>query len=171
MHGYQIRRAAQVDRTELWTDFKASSIYAALTRMAADGTVQVTQSEKIGKRPERTVYKLTETGRAELGAIRDAALAASDVRPDVVDLALQNTHDLRDADLRRVFEGRIAAVTAQMIAWKNQWDAAAPHISGRESLTFAHTQLRLEAEAAWCRKVLDHLDVETSTADVLQGEV
>lgn len=163
MHGYQIRRAAQVDRTELWTDFKAGSIYAALPRMAVDGTLAVTHSEKVGNRPERTVYEITDAGRAELRAVRDAALASAELRPDVVDLALQNAHDLPAADLRRVFEGRIAAVCAQSIAWQIQWEAAAPHISARESLTFVHTNLRLEAEAAWCRAVLDELDKESTT--------
>ena len=170
MHGHQIRRAAQVDRTELWTDFKAGSIYAALPRMASDGTVAVTHSEKVGNRPERTVYEITEAGRGELRAVRDAVFASTGLRPDPVDLALQNTHDLSVADLRRVFEGRIAAVTAQSIAWRNQRDAARPYISARESLTFAHTNLRLEAEAAWCRAVLDELDTETDGADLHRAE-
>lgn len=55
MHGHQIRRAAQVDRTELWTGFKAGSIYAALPRMAGDGTVAVSHRERVGNWPERTV--------------------------------------------------------------------------------------------------------------------
>ena len=165
MHGHQIRRAAQVDRTELWTDFKAGSIYAALPRMAAAGTIAVTHSERVGNRPERTVFEITAGGRAELRAIRDGALTATALQPDVVDLALQNAHDLPPAALRRVFESRIAAITAQTIAWQNQWDSAAPHISARESLTFAHTHLRLGAEAAWCRKVLELLDVESAAVE------
>ncbi|MGV1009419.1 MAG: PadR family transcriptional regulator [Dermatophilaceae bacterium] len=165
MHGHQIRRAAQVDRTELWTDFKAGSIYAALPRMAADGTVTVSHSEKVGNRPERTVYAITEAGRAELAAVRDAALTWTGLRPDVVDLGLQNAHDLSLPGLRRIFESRIAAITASVIAWQNQRDAAAPHISPREALGFAHTNLRLEAEAAWCRQVLELIEAEGAAAD------
>jgi len=37
-------------------------------------------------------------------------------------------------------------------------------------LTFAHTNLRLEAEAAWCRAVLDELDTETDGADLHRAE-
>ncbi len=165
MHGHQIRRAAQVDRTDLWTDFKAGSIYAALPRMAADGTVTVSHSEKVGNRPERTVYAITDAGRAELSAVRDAALTWAGLRPDVVDLGLQNAHDLSVAELRRIFESRITAITAQSIVWQNQWDAATPHISAREALGFGHTNLRLEAEAAWCRQVLELLEAESPDAD------
>lgn len=163
MHGHQIRRAAQIDRTELWTDFKAGSIYAALQRMADDGTVAVSHSEKVGNRPERTVYEMTDAGRAELTVVRDHILGSSALRPDPVDLALQNAHDLSPSILRRMFQGRIAAITAQSIAWQDQWEAAKPFITEREGLTFAHTALRLEAETSWCRVVLDHLDAEGAT--------
>ena len=170
MHGHQIRRAAQVDRTELWTDFKAGSIYAALPRMAADGTVTVSHSEKVGNRPERTVYAITDAGRAELAAVRDAALTWAGLRPDVVDLGLQNAHDLSLPDLRRIFESRITAITASSIAWQNQWDAAAPHISAREALGFTHTNLRLAAEAAWCRQVLELLEAEAAADQDVAAE-
>ncbi len=165
MHGHQIRRVAQVDRTELWTDFKVGSIYAALQRMSADGTVAVSHSEKVGNRPERTVYAITDAGRSELTALRDAALAWVGLRPEVVDLALQNAHELSASDLRRAFESRVAAITAESISWKNQWDAAAPHISAREALTFVHTNLRMEAEAAWSRQVLELLEAETAGSE------
>ena len=167
MHGHQIRRAAQVDRTELWTDFKPGSIYAALPRLAAEGMIAVSHSERVGNRPERTVYQITELGRAELRAIRDTALAATGLRPDVVDSALQNAHELSAAELRWVFESRSAAISAQLVAWQNQWQTAAPHITGREALTFAHTQLRLQAEAAWCTEVLKELDTEPGDGTVV----
>jgi len=170
MHGHQIRRAAQVDRTELWTDFKAGSVYAALQRMATDGTIAVSHTEKVGSRPERTVYEITAAGRDELRAVRDATFSSTELRPDPVDLALQNSHDLSVADLRRVFNSRVAGITAQSIAWQNQWKTAGPHISARESLTFAHTNLRLEAEASWCQAVLEQLDAETAAAALNQAE-
>jgi DNA-binding PadR family transcriptional regulator len=165
MHGHQIRRVAQVDRTELWTDFRAGSIYSALSRMAADGTVAVVRNEQVGNRPERTVYAITEGGQAELAAARDTALAWAGLRSDVVDLGLQNAHNLSTDELRRIFESRIAAITGHSIIWQNQWDAAAPHISARESLTFTHTSLRLDAEAAWCRQVLAMLETENARAE------
>ncbi len=136
------------------------SIYAALKRMSTDGAVQICHSEKVGNRPERTVYEITEHGRQELGALRDAVLSSTELRPDPVDLALQSAHGMSPIDLRRVFESRTAAIAAESIAWQNQWDIARPHITARESLTFEHTALRLQAEVAWCQTVLDHLHAE-----------
>src|ERR1700758_2051249 len=108
MYGHQIRRAAQVDRTELWTDIKQGSLYGALHRMAAEGVIEVVRTEQEGAMPARTVYAITTAGQAELIALRDQALRQTRLRPDPVDLALQNTQDMSQDELRRVLEDRRA---------------------------------------------------------------
>lgn len=170
MHGHQIRRVAQVDRTELWTDIKVGSVYAALSRLESEGSIAVSHSERVGNRPERTVYEITDAGRQELVALRDAALSFTGLPAEIVDLGLQSSTDLSADELRRAFESRLTALTAASVAWQNQWDAAAAHISRREALTFAHTQLRLEAESAWCRLVLDELQAEKAAPRAQRGK-
>src|SRR5215469_2379693 len=100
MYGHQIRRAAQLDRTELWTDIKQGSLYGALHRMAAEGVIEVVRTEQAGNMPARTVYAITPTGREELVALRDEALRQTRLRPDPVDLALQNAQDMPEQELR-----------------------------------------------------------------------
>jgi DNA-binding PadR family transcriptional regulator len=68
MHGHQIRRAAQVDRTELWADVKPGSLYGALHRMAAEGVIEAVRTEREGNLPARTIYAITEEGLGELSA-------------------------------------------------------------------------------------------------------
>jgi len=72
MHGYQIRRATKLDRTELWTEVKPGSLYGALHRMAGEGLVEVVRTEREGNPPERTVYAITTAGRQEWPAQRNA---------------------------------------------------------------------------------------------------
>src|ERR1700761_675629 len=74
MYGHQIRRAAQLDRTELWTDIKQGSLYGALHRMADEGAIRVVRSEQQGNMPSRTVYEITDAGHAEMTATRDQVL-------------------------------------------------------------------------------------------------
>jgi DNA-binding PadR family transcriptional regulator len=159
MYGHQIRRAAQVDRTELWTDIKQGSLYGALHRMAAEGVIEVVRTEQEGNMPARTVYAITPTGRDELIAVRDQALRDTRLRPDPVDLALQNTQDMSQDELRAVLEDRRAAIAAELASWKHLRETAAPHLTGTESLGFAHTLLRLEAELAWHEESLKALPV------------
>jgi DNA-binding PadR family transcriptional regulator len=164
MHGYNIKRIARTDRTELWTDVKVGSLYSALPRLASEGLLRVARNEQDGNRPERTVYELTDEGVAELDVQRDIALRDTALRADPVDLALQMAFDVPSTEIRAVFETRLSVLTAEAIAWKQQWDSAAPYLAGLEPLTFAHTALRLDAEIAWHRKVLDSLAVDEEPA-------
>jgi DNA-binding PadR family transcriptional regulator len=157
MHGHQIRREAQVDRTELWADVKTGSLYGSLHRLATEGVIEVVRTEQDGNLPARTVYGITADGRRELAAQRDEALRNTRLRPDPVDLALQNTGDLAEEELRVVIEDRRQALAAQLTAWEHQWEAAKPYLKGLEPMTFEHTLLRLRAELAWHDKLLTQL--------------
>src|SRR3954471_9498107 len=110
MHGHQIRRASQIDRTELWADVKPGSLYGALHRMETEGVITAVRTEQEGNRPARTIYAITELGRAELAAHRDEALRDTRLRPDPFDLALQYAGDLPLDELQAILEERHRAL-------------------------------------------------------------
>jgi DNA-binding PadR family transcriptional regulator len=159
MHGHQIRREAVVDRTELWADVKPGSLYAALHRLAAEDLVEVVRTEQEGNLPARTVYAITDQGRRELAALRDQVLRDPRLRPDPVDLALalHNTSDLTEQELRALLEGRRTSLAAQLASWQRQRETADPHLTGLEPMTFHHTLLRLQTELAWHDQLLEEL--------------
>ena len=157
MYGHQIRRAAQLDRTELWTDIKQGSLYSALHRMAAEGAIRVVRSEQEGNMPARTVYEITDAGRAEMTATRDRVLRDTRHRPDPVDIALQNAAGMSEGELRVVMEGRLASLAAQLASWRQLRDTAAPYLTGLEELVFRHTLIRAEAEVAWHKQFVEAL--------------
>lgn len=157
MHGHQIRRAAQVDRTELWADVKPGSLYGALHRMETEGVVVALRTEQEGNRPARTVYAITDGGRAELEAQRDEALRAARLRPDPVDLALQFAGGLEQDELRGVIAERRTAIMADLAAWRRLRASAEPYLTEVERIAFRHTLLRLEVEVAWHEELLEHI--------------
>jgi DNA-binding PadR family transcriptional regulator len=169
MYGHQIRRAAQLDRTELWTDIKQGSLYGALHRMADEGVIEVVRTEQAGNMPARTVYAITPAGRQELVALRDEALRQTRLRPDPVDLALQNAQDMSEEELRTVLENRRAAIATELVWWRHLRETAAPHLSSIDAMGFAHTLLRLEAELAWHEESLKMLPAAFGAATGRQG--
>lgn len=74
MYGHQIRRTADMTGIENWGDVKVGALYGMLNRLEADGLIEQVRREQRGNRPQRTVYAITEAGRAELGIHRDHAL-------------------------------------------------------------------------------------------------
>ena len=157
MHGHQIRRDAQTDRTELWTDVKVGSLYAALNRMADEGVIEAVRTERTGNLPARTVYAITEEGHKELSALRAAILRDTRLRPDPVDLAMQYSQDMPPADLLAAMADRRAALDAQLQSWRHLHETSAQYLTGTEPLGFQHGLMRLEAELAWHDMVLREL--------------
>lgn len=157
MHGHQIRRNAQTDRTELWTDIKVGSLYGALNRMAAEGVIEAVRTERTGNLPARTVYAITDAGRTELSALRAAVLRDTRLRPDPVDLALSYHDDMPDEELLAAVADRRAALDTALRSWQHLLESATPYLSGVEPLGFQHHLIRLKAELDWHDLVLAEL--------------
>jgi DNA-binding PadR family transcriptional regulator len=154
MYGHQIRRAAQLDRTELWTTIQPGSLYGALHRMATEGVVEVVRTEREGKMPARTVYAITGAGRQELVAVRDAILRDTRLRPDPVDLALQAVGDLPAERLAAVIANRRATLAAELASRQETRNYARPYLGVMETVVLEHALIRLEAEIRWHDRLL-----------------
>jgi DNA-binding PadR family transcriptional regulator len=165
MHGHQIRREAQTNRTELWTDIKVGSLYGALNRMADEGLIEAVRTERSGNLPARTIYAITDVGRQELAVLRDDVLREVRLRPDPVDLALQYSAALGADAVIAAFTNRRAALRAALDAWQLLYAQAKPHLRGAEPLSFEHQTLRLEAEIAWHDRVIAALPAALAPPD------
>lgn len=157
LHGHGIRRAAQTDRTELWTDVKPGSLYGALGRMAAEGLIEAVCTQREGNLPERTVYAITGKGRAERARLLTATLQDTRLRPDPVDLALVSTDEVAADELRGLVEQRRQSYAAQLESFRALYGEAKPHLQGLEAVTFCHVFARLEAEIVFHDQLLEHL--------------
>ena len=114
LHGHQIRQQAQSDRTENWADIQPGSVYGALKRLANEDLIREVRTERVGNRPERTIYEITPEGRRSLAAISDAALRDLERHYDAFDLALTQARDIADDDLEKIVENRIGALRVQL---------------------------------------------------------
>jgi DNA-binding PadR family transcriptional regulator len=149
LHGHQIRQQAQSDRTEIWTDIKVGSLYGALKRLANEGLVREARTERVGNRPERTVYEITPEGRRALSAVRYAALRELDWRNDPFDLALTQSRDIADEDLEQIVANRLAGLRVRLASMRQDAELAEPHVNEAERMVIAHLIERAEAEVRW----------------------
>ncbi len=149
LHGHQIRQQAQSDRTETWTDVQVGSVYGALKRLAGEDLVRELRIERVGNRPERTVYEITPEGRRYLAAIRDTALRNLDRHFDPFDLALTQARDTPDTELEKVIENRIGALKVQLETQRQNADGADPYVNEAERMVLQHLIARTEAELRW----------------------
>jgi DNA-binding PadR family transcriptional regulator len=66
-HPYDIQRAIR-DRHKEFAAGKVRALYRAVERLELDCLIEPVETSREGKRPERTVYRITEDGNEELAA-------------------------------------------------------------------------------------------------------
>lgn len=133
MHGHQLRRTAEQERTERWADVTVGALYGALKRMATDGSIEVHAIERDGELPSRRVYAITDRGRDELASIRDELLRDARLRSDPIDLALHYSDDLPASTLRDLVEQRRLTLVAELDSWRDLLEVAGSRTSGDSS--------------------------------------
>jgi len=167
LHGHQIRQQAQSDRTETWTDVQVGSVYGALKRLASEDLIREVRTERVGNRPERTVYEITPSGRRALAAIHDSALREIDRHHDPFDLALAQARGVPTEHLEQIVENRLGALRVQLASQRHAAEAADPHVNEAERMVLQHLIMRTEAEIRWHSEVADRL--EKIAADFANG--
>lgn len=157
LHGHQIRQQAQSDHTEAWSDIKVGSVYGALKRLATEELVREVRTERVGNRPERTIYEITQDGRRALAAVRDSALRQLERRDDPFDMALAQARDIAEEDLEAIVALRLAALQVQLASHRHQAESADPYVNEAERMVLQHVIARTEAEVRWHTELADRL--------------
>src|SRR5688500_6704785 len=65
MHPYEMRVHLKERGHDQVIKLKGGSLYSTIDRLAAAGLIRAVETSREGRRPERTVYALTETGETE----------------------------------------------------------------------------------------------------------
>ena len=87
-HGHHIRRLADVTNVGEWGGVSVGALYRELRTMEGEGLVAATRTEKVGNRPERTVYAITQEGQLELTTLREQAIEPLTTGPAPLGVAL-----------------------------------------------------------------------------------
>jgi len=157
LHGHQIRQQAQSDRTDMWADVPVGSLYGALKRLAHEGLVREVRTERVGNRPERTVYEITREGQRALDAVRDQALRELVLRNDPFDLALAQSRDLPEETLTQIVEHRLAGLRVQESSLRHRAETADIYLNEAERMVLRHLVERVAAEVRWHEELLGRM--------------
>src|ERR1700686_2938805 len=68
MHPYEIRQHVMERGLDEVIKLNPGSLYATVERLARDGLIEPMETSREGRRPERTVYKITPEGLEEFFA-------------------------------------------------------------------------------------------------------
>ncbi len=151
-HGHHIRRVADVTNVGEWGGVSVGALYRELRAMEREGLVEATRTERVGNRPERTVYAITAEGQLELTTLREQAIRPLGSGPDPLGVALLFAADGMDPEeLRRTLRARrdMLAIGAREIAADREQLLAKGFLDMLAASVMRRAILAVEAEIAW----------------------
>jgi DNA-binding PadR family transcriptional regulator len=151
MHGHQIRRTAELTNAEVWGGITGGALYSELRRLGDEGLIHAVREEKVGRRPARTVYEITDEGRLELVVQREAALDVVFGSADPVSVVLLFAAGGDPAELAGRLAARYRRVAAQLEAMAGERRRLTERglLPPLAVAAFRRGELRLEAELRW----------------------
>lgn len=87
-HGHQIRHHAEVTNVGRWGGVSVGALYRELRHMESEALIEAVRTEQVGRRPVRTIYRITPEGLSALRLLREQALTELYLSPDAVGVAL-----------------------------------------------------------------------------------
>jgi DNA-binding PadR family transcriptional regulator len=152
LHGHQIRRWAEATGVGHWGGVSVGALYRELRSMEGEGLVEALRTERMGRRPARTVYGITGEGQLELTVLRESALRDLTPPPDPLGVALTFAGPGDDPE---AFESWMRArrdqlaITAGQVAAEMKRLVAKGYINPVEAAVMRRAVMILEAEVRW----------------------
>lgn len=166
LHGHQIRRTAEQSGAGQWAGVNVGGLYGMLHRLETEGLIEALRTEQQGNRPQRTVYAITDEGRAELAIHRDRALTQPAVRSTTVEVALKWPAGLDQEGLEERLSLRRSALVSALhdLVAGREMHLQEGHLSPASLAGYRRAELHIEAELAW------HEELRTMLPAIAQGD-
>src|ERR1700722_13553688 len=160
MHPYEMRSLMRERGHDKAFRIRESSVYDAVARLADRGFIEPVEVNREGRRPERTVYAITERGRDELlvwlwdMASEPAAEYPAFAAPLMFIYSLGRDRAVAALQQRAA---RLEAEISSSDAFRRAYLADVPDFPRIFGLEDEYAQAMRQAELAWVRAVVQEL--------------
>ncbi len=175
-HPYEMQRIMR-ERRKDFAIGKARSFYDAVERLQRDGLIEPLETSREGKRPERTIYRITDDGREAFTTRLDELLSTPVTEYPLFTVAVNFLAYLSPAAVIHALQGRVVALEAELAGLDAALRALREQmgLSRLVLLEHEHTQVLRRAELEWVRTIIADIQSGRLTWGVylnwvLQGE-
>jgi len=161
LYGYEIKHIIEEHMGD-WTNIAFGSIYFALKKLSEEGFVEKIAVEQEGSRPSRTIYQITEAGRAEFLRLLREVWSEVERHYYAIDIGLAFMEALPRDEVKGYLEDRIAQLedVLQHLAEHKEEILAMEQIPRKAASVFEHSRVHFEAELAWTHTLLAEMEQE-----------
>jgi DNA-binding PadR family transcriptional regulator len=157
MHPYEMARLLKERGKDQSIEIKWGSLYTVVGNLERHGLIEATETVREGRRPERTVYRITDAGRAEMQDWLRELIGTPEKEYPRFEAALSLLPGLSPDEVEKLLARRLASLEAELARQEqllSEWGRRLPRLFLIES-DYAVAMRR--AEARWIRSLLGEL--------------
>lgn len=159
MHPYEMHQLVRDHGTDRVIKVRAGSLYHTVERLHRQELIEQVEIGREGRRPERTVYAITDAGRDEFVAnLRDLLRVPAEEFP-LFASALEMAAALEPATVRRLLELRTVALEAQLAGYEQALSTLSKQGLERSNVIEAEFGMNMcRAELSWVRQTVAEIE-------------
>lgn len=158
MHPYLMQRLIKERGKDLVINVaQRASLYQTIQRLTREGLISARQTLRDERRPERTVYEITNAGRTTLFAWMRQVLSAPAIEYPEFPAAVSFLALLPPEDVLKQFEFRAAAIRETLAGLDRGLGEAAQTVPRLFLLEVEYLRAVQSAELVWLEAVIDDL--------------
>ncbi|MFI7444682.1 PadR family transcriptional regulator [Nonomuraea indica] len=157
MHPYEMATFLKARGKDEDMPIKWGSLYTVVANLAKHGLVEAVESGRQGGRPERTVYRVTEAGRAELADWTRELVATPEREYPRFKAGLSVLGGLGPDEAAELLRRRLEALERGLAEQRAALDAQRAAVPRLFLLESEYELTMREAEAGWTRRLLADL--------------
>jgi DNA-binding PadR family transcriptional regulator len=157
MHPYEMQRLIRQRKKDDFLELKRGSLYNNIERLQRDGLIEPVETTREGRRPERTVYRLTREGQRELVIWLRALLAKPAQGSSQFVAAMSFLGHLRPKDAIEQLSGRASLLKAEIKSLDMALKELIPRLGRLLVLEAEYERAMKQAELTWVRSLIEDL--------------
>ena len=157
MHPYELQSIIRLTHKDDFLQLNPGSLYNSIERLLKAGLIEVAETKRLGKRPERTIYRITETGREEALTWLRELLEKPSVDPTWFYAALSFLPALQPRDARDQLSKRISHLATEVRDYKKVLKNVAPRVGRLNLIELEYSIALRTAEQRWVSRIIGEL--------------
>lgn len=157
MHPYEMRLLIRQRNKDEFLDLKPGSLYHAIERLLPAGLIEVAETGRAGKRPERTIYRITTSGEQYLIAWLQELLARPQRDTTQFFAALSFLGHLAPTDVQQQLSTRLSLLEQEIAGLDAALQQLTPHLGRLLLLETEYARAVKQAELDWLRGLVQDI--------------
>ncbi|MCU7724721.1 PadR family transcriptional regulator [Actinoplanes sp. KI2] len=157
MHPYEMANTLRGWGKDRDFQIKWGSLYTVVRNLAKHGLIAEVESSREGRRPERTVYRITDEGRAELVDWAKELLSEAEPETSRFRAGLSVMAVLGPDEVVTLLQQRLAAVEREIAETEATRQLHAPRVPRLFLIELEYDLAMLAAERAWMRSLIGEI--------------